>query len=179
MRIALQQPGCHDDVHERVAVAGNKSVAGGIKALAELADPSEWFIDEGLRMKPAVLPLGNDRLALGVQRAGYVGIREAAGDVHPAIGPERGAGDTELFAAALGAEPGQDNLPHIRASIAGAVLQIPNIRRARQEDTALPRQDGKARESWQSPHCRAVWNRRWVWQRIITQISSYPIGHHH
>ena len=141
MRIALQQPGRHDDVHEWVAVAGNKSVAGGIKALAELADTSEWFIDERLRMKAAVLSLGNDRLAFWMQRAGHAGIGESTGDVHPAIGPERGAGDTELFAAALGAEPGQDNLPHIRAPIAVGVLQIPNIRRARDEHAAFPRQD--------------------------------------
>ena len=90
-------------------------------------------------MKPAVLPLGGDGRALGVQRAGHVGIGEAAGDVHPAIGPERGAGHAELFAAALGAKPGEHHAPHIRVPIAGGVLEIPNIRRARQEDAALPR----------------------------------------
>ena len=76
-----------------------------------------------------------------MQRAGHVGIGESAGDVHPAIGAKRGAGHAELFAAAFGAEPGEHHAPHIRFAIAVGVLQIPNIRRARDEHAAFPRQD--------------------------------------
>ena len=138
MRVAPEQPGREHHVHERVAIAGNKTVAARINGLAELARTRERFVHKRLRMKSPVLPLGGDGCTLGVQRAGHVGIGEPAGDVHPAIGPERGAGHAELFAAALGAETGEHHAPHIRAPIAGGVLEIPNIRRARQKDAALP-----------------------------------------
>ena len=67
MRIAPEQSGGDHDVHQRVAVAGDETIAGGIKHW-RTARAGEGFVHKGLRMKSAVLSFGNDRLALGMQR---------------------------------------------------------------------------------------------------------------
>ena len=71
-RIAPEQPGGNDHVHERIAVAGYKAVADGIKALAELADQN---LVSAADLKKAAEKLGIQRDKLDPAFAGPAQIK--------------------------------------------------------------------------------------------------------
>lgn len=162
-------------MHQRITVAGDKAVALGIKALAELAGARERLIDKAFGMEPPILPLGGNGWSLGMQRAGDIRVGEATGDVHPAVRTKRWAGHAQLLAAAFGAEPGKHDTSYIGVTIAGGILQKPDVWCAGDKHAAFPRQDtvweskpiGKGRALLEEP----------VAVGILQQSDSPKLGH--
>ena len=141
VRVPPQDGRREDDVHERVAVAGDEAMAQRVKTLAKLPGTGERLVHKRLRVEAPILPLGVHGGALGVQRTGDAGVGEAARDIDPAVRPQHRGGHAELLTAAPGAKAGQDNLPHVGPPVAGRVLQEPDVWRAGDKHPAIPQQD--------------------------------------
>ena len=126
-------------VEQRPRLAAEEAVAEVVERRAELDRAGDGLEHQGLGVEAEVGVLDVDRSGLRVIGAADLASVERRRAVDLVVEPERQVVHSSLLV--LGAEPGEDLAADVGDVVAVGVLEVPDVRRRRDEDASLPGRD--------------------------------------